>query len=416
MTKMFFKILMLLSAALLLFATNAAAEDYHLDGGGMTTLPAKGVVRVLVGNSSVIKVEAAENDTLLIVRAVGNGLSELKLTYKDGHEITHTFRVTNTFAKPDKGRGVTNAADVAALLQGIKGIEIRQIGPRVVIDGHIMNEEDSERIKQVAEKVFPNGVVILAGDENQIMKEEENILVEFQLVEVNKTKGGQYGLKWNQLLSAARLEMGAAGRSGQRPSSFITIETGVDGFLQAMFTDGFGKIHDSHRIITVNRKEGQYFAGGEVGFRTVSRESSNVIYKEYGTKISVTPEVDKAGNIRLNLKVDISTLSGVSTDGVPNLSKKNVNNMVRLREGESIALSGMVSRVGSEDVERLPGLGHIPALGTLFSSTDFQKGDSEAVIFITARRMDAEDQENIDMIKKTQFRFQEIDENWWERK
>ncbi len=388
--------LSLLTVALLVYPTIAGSDDFNLDSGGMTTLPAVGVVRVVVGNSSVINVQATENDTLLVVRAVGNGISELNLVFEDGHQVTHTFRVTNTFPEAptdQQRRGPVSAADVARLLTGVKGIEILQVGPKVVIDGHILSEEDAERIARVAKDVFGGGVIVIAKTDYQIMKQEENVLIEFQLVEINKEGGGQYGLKWAQLLNSGRVELGASGQSGSRPQSYIRIDAGVDGFIQAMLTDGFGKLHDSHRIVTVNNTEGQYFAGGELGFRTISSESASVIYKEYGTRIIVTPLVDQKGNVRITLKVESSVLAGTGVDGVPNLTKKNVSSIIRMKEDESLILSGLISRIGSEDMERLPGLGQIPALGTLFSSKDFQNNESEAVIFITARRLDAGDRE-----------------------
>lgn len=411
--------LLLLTVALIVYPTIAGTDDFTLDSGGVTTLPAAGVVRVVVGNSSVINVQATENDTLLLVRAVGNGISGLNLMFEDGHQVTHTFRVTNTFpeAPADQQRkGPVSAAEVARLLDGVKGIEVLQVGSKVVIDGRILTEEDAERVDRVAKDVFGGGVIVLAKTDYQIMKQEENVLIEFQLVEINKEIGGEYGLKWSELLSSGRVELGASGQSGSRPQSYIRIDAGVDGFIQAMLTDGFGKVHDSHRVVTINNTEGQYFAGGELGFRTVSSESASVIYKEYGTKITAKPLVDHKGNVRITLKVESSALAGVGVDGVPNLTKKNVSSIIRMREDESLILSGLISRVGNEDVSRLPGLGQIPALGTLFSSKDFQDGESEAVIFITAKRLDAGDRENLQMIKQPQFRFREIDENWWERK
>ena len=399
----------------LLAAVNANAEKRTIEAGGITTFPAAGVTKVTVENSSVVKVEAADKDTILIIRAIRNGVSNVTFTYQDGRVETHTIRVTGGSGRSGRG-GSASAYEVEELLQGIKGITIKQAGSKVVIDGHILNDDDARRIDKIVKEVFPGGVVVMADSDYQIMKQIDNILIVFHVVEVRKGKGGQLGMRWGALVSSTSIDIGGLGMSGAKPSGSISVHAGVDRFLQAMMTDGFGKIHDINKIITQNGKEAKYLVGGEVGFKTYSREAANVIYKVYGTDITVKPRMDKAGNIQIELKAEISALAGMSKDGVPNLTKNNIQNVVQLKEGQSIALSGMISKIGREDVERLPGLGHIPGLGSLFSSKDFQKGDSEAVIFITAKRIKADDQENIDMIKKPQIRFKEIDENWWERK
>ncbi|MCB1154085.1 type II and III secretion system protein, partial [bacterium] len=314
------------------------------------------------------------------------------------------------------GRGQVDAMEVEALLEGIQGITVRQAGSKVIIDGQIMSEEDGRRINMVANEVYSGGVVVMASTDFQTLKHEDNVLVEFQLVEVQKGDGGQLGMKWGRLLSSTSVDIGGQGGSGSSPTGSINIHAGVDGFIQAMTTDGFAKIHDTHRIVTLNGKEANYLAGGEVGFRNVGPETADVEYKEFGTKIDVTPLIDKAGNMRIQLDAEISALAGAGPDGVPNITKKKITNTVRLREGQSLALSGMVTRVGREDVERLPALGSIPALGALFSSKDFQKGKTEAVIFITAKRIQADDRTNIEMIKKPQIHYDSVDENWWERK
>ena len=397
-------------------AANSWAESRTIAAGAITTFPASDIVAVTVENGSIIKAESTNSDTLLVVRGLASGLSKITFTLSNGTQQVHTIRVTGGSGRRGTRGGSASAYDVEQLLEGIKGITIKQAGAKVVIDGNILSDDDARRIDKVAKEVFPGGIVIMASSDYQIMKQIDNILLEFHVVEVRKGKGGQLGMRWGELISSTSVNIGGASMSGMKPSGSISVTAGVQRFLQAMMTDGFGKIHDVHKVITQNGKEASYLVGGEVGFKVYSRESSNVIYKVYGTEITVTPKMDKAGNVQIELKAEISNLAGMSSDGVPNLTKNNITNTVQMKEGQSLALSGMISRVGREDVERLPGLGHIPGLGSLFSSKDFQKGQSEAVVFVTVQRIKADDRENIEMIKKPQIRFKEIDEHWWERK
>jgi pilus assembly protein CpaC len=70
---------------------------------------------------------------------------------------------------------------------------------------------------------------------------------------------------------------------------------------------------------------------------------------------------------------------------VPTLTTRRVSTTVELREGQSLAIGGLLSDNFRESVNRFPVLGEIPILGALFRSSEFQKNKTELLIVVTPR-------------------------------
>ena len=182
-----------------------------------------------------------------------------------------------------------------------------------------------------------------------------------------------------------------------------------------MVGNGDAKVYDTHRVITVSGQPAEYFVGGEFGTRNITQDTSSVVWKKYGTKFVVTPEIDSLNNMRIKIDSEISELSGVSVDGIPALNTRKINTIVRIKEGQTIALGGFIKRIKSQDIQKVPGLGSVPVLGALFRSKNYQNGVTDGVIFITAKRISAEDQEMKQMIDKPLKEFHKEKKKWWQR-
>lgn len=68
---------------------------------------------------------------------------------------------------------------------------------------------------------------------------------------------------------------------------------------------------------------------------------------------------------------------------IPTIRKREVQTMVIMRPGEFLVLGGLIQRDVSQNVQKIPILGDIPILGALFRSTQFQRGETELVIFVS---------------------------------
>lgn len=142
-------------------------------------------------------------------------------------------------------------------------------------------------------------------------------------------------------------------------------------------------------LTALSGETGEFLAGGEFpipissGLGTVSIE-----YKKYGVSLSYTPTVLSDGRISLRVRPEVSELSSegaVNLNGysIPALTMRRAETSVELGSGQSMMIAGLLSNNANHTIQKLPGAGDIPMLGSLFKSTNFQKGETELVIVIT---------------------------------
>ena len=78
----------------------------------------------------------------------------------------------------------------------------------------------------------------------------------------------------------------------------------------------------------------------------------------------------------------------VSINGYPGFLTRRVDTEVTVKDGETIILSGLLHLSENKNVSKVPFLGHIPILGELFKSRQFQERQTELVVFVTPRIVD----------------------------
>ncbi|MBS0551545.1 MAG: type II and III secretion system protein, partial [Proteobacteria bacterium] len=160
------------------------------------------------------------------------------------------------------------------------------------------------------------------------------------------------------------------------------------GRLNLLAQKGDAVILAQPRLAARNRGTASFLAGGEIPVATASATGTpSVSFKEYGIRLEIlAPVADDSGAIRARIKTEVSALDrSVAVMGVPGLLSRRTETEFNLREGETLALSGVISRDQAKDVSAVPYLGEVPVLGNLFRSTRFQNRESELVVFLTPR-------------------------------
>ncbi|MGN5373359.1 type II and III secretion system protein family protein [Sphingomonas hankookensis] len=142
-------------------------------------------------------------------------------------------------------------------------------------------------------------------------------------------------------------------------------------------------------LTALSGETGSFLAGGEIpipisqGFGAVSIE-----YKQYGVSLAYTPTVLADGRISLRVRPEVSQLSAagaVQINGttVPALSTRRAETTVELGSGQSMMIGGLLSNSHDNSIDKAPGLGDLPILGSLFRSNGFTRNETELVIVIT---------------------------------
>ena len=165
--------------------------------------------------------------------------------------------------------------------------------------------------------------------------------------------------------------------------------------IRALQTQGALRSLAEPNLIAMNGQQASFLAGGEYPVPVVQSggaTGSNVtiIFKEYGVRLNFKPTILDEDHIRLELEPEVSTLdfaNGVKFEGflIPALRTRRARTGVELRDGQSFALAGLLDNSESQSLSKVPGLGDIPVLGSLFRSKQFQKQETELMFIVTAQ-------------------------------
>ena len=109
----------------------------------------------------------------------------------------------------------------------------------------------------------------------------------------------------------------------------------------------------------------------------------SVSYEDLGLNLKTKPTVHGDGSVTLQLELQVRSLTGQSDNGVPVISNREYKGSIRVQDGESTFLAGMVSNNDIKSMSGLPGLGFIPGLNMAMVNNTRQVDYDELMISIT---------------------------------
>lgn len=142
-------------------------------------------------------------------------------------------------------------------------------------------------------------------------------------------------------------------------------------------------------LTALSGETAEFLAGGEFPIPlSQGLGSTSIEYKKYGVSLAYTPTVLANGRISLRVRPEVSELSseGAVTLGgftIPALTVRRAETSVELGSGQSFMIAGLLKNYSQNAIKKMPGAGDLPILGSLFRSTNYQKGETELVIVVT---------------------------------
>jgi len=164
--------------------------------------------------------------------------------------------------------------------------------------------------------------------------------------------------------------------------------------IHALKTLQYAKSLAEPTLVTMNGQTADFRAGGQFpvpvigGFNGLAGGLQGVSYVPFGVQLSFTPFLTDRDRVRLVLSANVSnrdTTTGTTIGGaaVPGMNTRNVNTTVELRQGETLAVAGLIETSQSGDRNSVPFIGDIPGLNILTGQQRVLATERELVIFIT---------------------------------
>ncbi len=191
--------------------------------------------------------------------------------------------------------------------------------------------------------------------------------------------------------SSQFLNLPAAGVGGVTPANFAIslFSSAANRFLNlelsALEADGKGKIVSSPRVVTADQIKAVIEQGTEYAYQqATSSGATSVAFRKAVLKLEVTPQITPEGNIILDLDVNKDSPGGLVA-GAMSIDTKRVKTQVLVENGGTVVIGGIFEVNEKEQVNKVPILGDIPAVGNLFKQTRREATKTEMLVFITPK-------------------------------
>lgn len=207
--------------------------------------------------------------------------------------------------------------------------------------------------------------------------------------------------------TTAPITKGQGGQSGQQtilsgwyelPNNVQNLNLGIlaidqlKATLDILAQDANSRLIAKPTVSTMNNKKAVIKMGTTIPIPEISRGISGDLFsykeKDVSMTLEVIPHIGEHGDITLNvhpIMEEIIGYTGPPDAQQPITSRREVNTTVRLKDGETLAIGGLIKENETKTVDKVWLLGDIPILGYLFKHTSVKKQKSDLLIFITTK-------------------------------
>jgi general secretion pathway protein D len=292
-------------------------------------------------------------------------------------EIIRTFYLSNADVK--------ETLDVLRLV-----VDNRRISP--------MPGVNAIAIKDTPEKISAAARVISAID-----KARAELVIDVELLEVDRTRMQDYGLQIATPGSAGIDGAADVNREGLTLRNLRTLSqsdvsiTGLPGlYYRLLKTDGASRTLANPQLRTSDGIAATARFGDDVPVPSVTfapiasggvnqQPITSFTYRTIGVNIEITPRLHHNDDISLRLKLEVSNLSGTGYNDLPTFGTRYVDTTIRLRDGETNLLAGLIRDEERTTLSGIPGLSDLPVVGRLFAKNHKESKQTDVVLMLTPR-------------------------------
>ncbi len=174
-------------------------------------------------------------------------------------------------------------------------------------------------------------------------------------------------------------------------------------FLQFLERNNAAKVLAQPNLVTISGQSASFVAGGQFPVPTIvgvdGVGAATTEFKNHGTQLTFTPTVLDKDRIRLQVQPEFSNINNAtSVNGIFGLDTRSVTTTVDLREGQVLAIAGLILDQQAGNRSKVPFIGDAPVAGTLFNSKSTSRDETELVILVTPELVHPMEQDAVPML------------------
>ena len=236
---------------------------------------------------------------------------------------------------------------------------------------------------------------------DSVDKGRAEVIVEVEVLEVDRTRMDEYGIQFRSAAEEGGIRAGIFPQdttADQRPYSASNLAVvGLPGaVLSLLRADSDTRVLANPQLRAVDGESAQAEFGERVPvpittFTPIAtggvpqQPVTTFQYENIGVNILVTPRVHHDNQVSIALEVRLSTISGTGFGGLPKFGNRSVNTVLRLGDGETSLLAGLINDIERTSLAGTPGLASVPLLGRVFSANKKEVEESDIVLTLTPR-------------------------------
>lgn len=346
------------------------------------------IVRMTIGDPAVADASVV-SPTEAVINGKTLGTTTLLLWDAGGTPKVYSIEVT---------------ADAPALQRFIKAvmpdedIQVSSSGNTVTLSGSVKNAVSATRAAEIA---ATTGATVI---DNLYTPPAVQVMLQVRFAEISRSALKDWAANLSTL-NPHKLDDDGNWLGETSPSADATIafalsnpNANISALIQYAKSKGDFRSLAEPNLMTLPGKEAYFLAGGEFPFPTLQAANNanavTIVFREFGIKLRFTPTILRSGAIRLKLEPEVSSLdfaNGLVIAGfeIPTILTRRAETEVELREGQYLAIAGLVDNNLVNNVTKIPILGDIPLIGELFRSRAWRQRKTELLVLITPRLVTA---------------------------
>jgi len=372
-----------------------ATKSYSLPrGASLLLVSSVSIQRYTVGDPSIAEVVVVSPTELLIN---GKGLGSTSLILWETGGVPKLYTIEVTVDTPALERYLQEA------LPGEK-IGVMASGNSVTLSGNVTDPVIVDRAVEIAQGTGVSSVI-----NNLVSPPAVQVLLQVRFAEIDRSNLKEFSSALSTLnpqsLKSDGDWSGASISDGLIRILLSNPNANIQAIIQASINKGTLRSLAEPNLITLPGKEASFLAGGEFPYPSVQGSSGGVsqfgnavtiVFREFGVRLKFTPNITRSGAIRLKVAPEVSTLdfaNGLTVSGfqIPSILIRKAETEVELKEGQYLAIAGLIDNTTIESITKIPILGDIPILGAFFRSSTTRAKQAELLVLVTPRLVRASD-------------------------